>query len=206
MEKGKKWGLIAAIFLFGGMGAFYSCVFLENKKTEALEFRISESEEDLIEVAQDNPKEEIVESIKENKEGIFVHVCGQVKKPGIYELLPDSRVADGIEAAGGFTSNAQKTSVNLARRLQDGEQLYVLSIEESKQASVEDRSGSSDKININTAGKEILMQLPGIGEAKAEAILTYRSKHGDFLTVEDLKKIEGIKDGVFEKIKDRITV
>ncbi|MFW5670306.1 MAG: helix-hairpin-helix domain-containing protein [Acetivibrio ethanolgignens] len=187
----KRTGILAIILLFCGMGIFYSCISFRQKKQENI---VEEKE------ALGNPKE-LEEEEKPEKaaeqQRICVHVCGEVKKPGMYYMAPESRVNDAIEAAGGFTEIAREDSVNLARSLQDGEQLYVHSADEEV---------SDGRININMASKEQLMQLPGIGEAKAEAIVAYRNHHGSFMAVEDLLKIEGIKDGVLEKIKDKITI
>lgn len=196
--KNKKWGMIVLVLLFAGMGAFYSFWLSGTFETRILE--------------EPSPASAVVETeppvLKETPlPEVYVHVCGEVKKPGVYALLPDSRVAEAVEAAGGFTEEAQETSVNLARKVEDGEQLYVLSVEESRAqgASITAASGS-DRVDINTASKEVLMELPGIGEAKAEAIISYRSQHGRFERIEDLTNIEGIKNGVFEKIKDKIKI
>lgn len=189
----KKIGILVVILLFCGMGIFYSCISFRQKGQENMA-------EEVLEKASDNP-EELEEQEELEKEAekklLCVHVCGEVKQPGMYQLESDSRVADAIEAAGGFTKTAREASVNLARFLKDGEQLYVCSMNEE---------AKDDRVNINLASKEELMQLPGIGESKAEAILAYRNLYGNFISIEDLTKIEGIKDGVLQKIKDKITI
>lgn len=150
-------------------------------------------------------------------ETLYVHVCGAVNAPGVYELKTDARIYEALEAAGGMTEDAAADWINQAEALSDGERIYVPTQEEAEESaqSVSGRwadpngnaGGSvSDKININTATKEELMTLSGIGASKAESILKYRQEHGNFQSIEDLKKIEGIKDGVFNKIKDDITV
>lgn len=150
-------------------------------------------------------------------ETLYVHVCGAVNAPGVYELRTDARIYEALEAAGGMTEDAAADWINQAEALSDGERIYVPTQEEAEESaqSVSGRwadpngnaGGSvSDKININTAAKEELMTLSGIGASKAESILKYRQEHGNFQSIEDLKKIEGIKDGVFNKIKDDITV
>lgn len=150
-------------------------------------------------------------------ETLYVHVCGAVNAPGVYELKTDARIYEALEAAGGMTEDAAADWINQAEALSDGERIYVPTQEETEESaqSVSGRwadpngnaGGSvSDKININTAAKEELMTLSGIGASKAESILKYRQEHGNFQSIEDLKKIEGIKDGVFNKIKDDITV
>ena len=150
-------------------------------------------------------------------ETLYVHVCGAVNAPGVYELRTDARIYEALEAAGGMTEDAAADWINQAEALSDGEWIYVPTQEEAEE-SAQSVSGQwadpnrnaggsvSDKININTAAKEELMTLSGIGASKAESILKYRQEHGNFQSIEDLKKIEGIKDGVFNKIKDDITV
>lgn len=136
---------------------------------------------------------------KTKEEKVFVYVCGAVKNPGVYELSPDSRVQDAISMAGGFLKRADTTGINLAALVEDEMQLQVPEIQ--KQGAQ-----GSDKVNLNTADKEQLMTLPGVGESKAESILQYREKNGRFRKIEDIMQINGIKEGLFEKIKDSITV
>lgn len=156
---------------------------------------------------------------------IFVHVCGCVKKPGLYKLPTGIRAGEAVECAGGFTKKADTTAVNLARILSDGIQLYVPSKEEKdlKQSDgrevydssmpgdsisekVSGSMGDERKVNLNTASLEELTTLPGIGTMRAEAILAYREEQGSFSSIEDIKNVSGIGDGIFEKIKDSITV
>ena len=111
-----------------------------------------------------------------------------------------------------MTAEAAPEAVSQARTVADGEQIYVPTVREVQMqgAGVEDIvTGNADvsgKVNINTAGKEELMTLTGIGEAKAQSILDYREEHGKFGSIEDLMLIEGIKEGVFNKIKEDITI
>lgn len=143
---------------------------------------------------------------------IYVYVCGQVKNPGVYVLPAGSRVCDLFELAGGFSEGAATDYWNQARALQDGEMIYVPTIEEAEDRQLEGESKNSgqtddpNKVNINTASKEELMTLPGIGEAKALAILAYRQEHGSFSSIEEIKKVEGIKEAVFSKMKDFIEI
>ena len=142
---------------------------------------------------------------------VFVYVCGAVKEPGVYELDADARVYEAIQSAGGVTEQAAQDTVNQARVVTDGEQIYVPTEEEAAQgAGVGENTVTegtvNSKVNINTAGKEELMTLTGIGEAKAESILKYRDENGKFGSIEELMEIEGIKEGVFGKIKDDITI
>ena len=159
---------------------------------------------------------------------IFVYVCGEVSNPGVYELDSDSRVINAVTAAGGILETADDTYVNLAAPLEDGIKLKIPSKEEIQEQTednnanagatekaviskglVDDAASSHDKngmVNINTASLEELTALPGIGESIAGKVIRYREENGSFSCVEDIMKINGIKNKLFEKIKDRITV
>ena len=143
---------------------------------------------------------------------IYVYVCGAVQKPGVYILPEGSRIFDAFEMAGGFTEEASMDYWNQARVLKDGEMIYVPTAAELEDSTFSNKSvmrqetNDKNKVNINTASKEELMTLPGIGETRALAILEYRQEHGPFTSIEDLKNVEGIKDGVFSKMKDYIVI
>lgn len=155
----------------------------------------------LLEVREEDTKEE--EPLEEAS--VVVYVCGAVERPGVYELPAGSRIYEALEAAGGMTEEAFEGYLNQACLLEDGEQLFVPTQEERN--AQEPNAGSADgKINLNTATKEELMTLTGIGESKAESIIRYREENGRFQSIEDIMKIEGIKSGVFHKIKDHIVV
>lgn len=137
---------------------------------------------------------------------VFVYVCGAVNCPGVYELPEGSRVYEAIESAGGFGENADVTRVNQAEILEDEEQIYVPTIGEDTESISGDSTKQDGKININQASREELMTLPGVGQSRAESIITYREEHGRFQKIEDIMNVSGIKEGLFEKIKDLITV
>lgn len=144
----------------------------------------------------------------DNTDGIAVYICGAVKHPGVYSLLNGQRICDAVKAAGGFRKSADRSAINLAKILADGEQVIVVS---KKQAASGNKNNNSQPqkegrlVNINTASKEELMSLPGIGESKADAVMDYRLSCS-FKSIEDIKNVAGIKDGVFNQIKDQITV
>lgn len=150
------------------------------------------------------------EEAQEEELSLYVDVCGEVNCPGVYELPKDSRMFRAVEAAGGFTPEACVTGINQAQKLEDGQQVYVPSVEEvqaAENASGQNAAGSSDgKVNLNTASREELLTLTGIGEVKADSIIRYREEKGGFRSVEELKEVEGIKDGVFQKVKDKIKI
>ena len=164
---------------------------------------------------------------------IYVHICGAVKEPGVYMVSDDSRLDDVVTCAGGLTEDAASDYINLAQTVIDGQQYFIPTIQDVEGVSRLDYTDSfpatagntntsiaggetnteknsekeaSDSVNINTATREELMTLPGVGEAKAEAILTYRETVSQYETIEDIMKVSGIKEGMFQKIKDRITV
>ncbi len=149
-------------------------------------------------------------------EPLRVHVAGAVVRPGVYDLEDDSRVADAVEAAGGFVVEADKNALNLAAFLEDGERLDIPFVAgfvpDEEQGFVVITEGtpsplaSDDLININTASIEELDQLPGIGETTAIRIIDYRTINGPFATIEDIINVSGIGTATYEEIKDLITV
>ena len=154
-------------------------------------------------------EEEPLQAAEAEKELIVVHICGAVESPGVYELPAGSRIYQGIQAAGGFSSEARQDFLNQAQVLQDGIRLYVPTVDEvDSESTFEYDTSSEDKglVNINTATEEELCTLSGIGSGKAQSIITYRTKNGSFKSIEDIMNVEGIKDGLFQKIKDSITV
>ena len=153
-----------------------------------------------------NNKDEKAEDKHDEK--IFVDVKGAVKHPGVFETTKDKRVKDLIEEAGGLLEDADTSTLNLSQKVKDQMVIYVLKHgEKPKQISDGGSSSSNtDVININTANKEQLMKISGVGKTKAEAIISYREKNGDFKKKEDITKVRGIGKATFEKIKDKIEV
>ena len=153
-----------------------------------------------------NNKDEKAEDKHDEK--IFVDVKGAVKHPGVFETIKDKRVKDLIEEAGGLLDDADTATLNLSQKVKDQMVIYVLKHgEKPKQISDGGSSSSNtDVININTANKEQLMKISGVGKTKAEAIISYREKNGDFKKKEDITKVHGIGKATFEKIKDKIEV
>ncbi|MDD2523070.1 MAG: helix-hairpin-helix domain-containing protein [Anaerolineaceae bacterium] len=141
---------------------------------------------------------------------IKVHVAGEVKVPGVYTLPDGATIQDAIEVAQGPTQKARADLLNLAAPLTDGQRIYIPSAEDAQSAqennerSLEINIGSL--VNINTASKEELESLPGIGNVRAEAIIAYRTQNGYFLAIEDLMKVDGIGQATFEALKHLITI
>lgn len=156
---------------------------------------------------KENSEERTEEQTEAKEKFLHVFVCGKVKNPGVYRLKNGARIVDAIEAAGGLTKDAAETSVNQAQKIEDGQQITIPSKHEQQESLKEEPSSEeSNRISINQATKEELMSLPGIGESKADSIIAYREEHGGFQSTEDLMKISGIKEGVYNKIKDKITL
>lgn len=183
--------LLALSFLAGCKAPKVSETFETAQNTSGEAATASEDGE--LEVSMSEDKEEAM---------IAVDVAGAVVHPGVYYIPEGSRVCDAIEAAGGFTEKAVSANINQARMLSDGEQIIV------PDSNTQETGGetSDGKINLNRADKEMLMTIPGIGEAKAEAILAYREEHGSFQSVEALMEIPGIKEGIYNKISQYVCV
>ncbi|MEG0372079.1 MAG: ComEA family DNA-binding protein, partial [Clostridium sp.] len=156
---------------------------------------------------------------------IKAYICGYVANPGVYTLNQGDRLDDLLRLAGGFTKEADPRGVNLAYLVKDQDYFRILSINETKDSidnkpgdlSVNSMAGnkintsssedSKDvKININTASKEQLKELPRIGDSMSQRIIDYREKEGGFKTLDDIKEVSGIGEKMFENIKDKITV
>ena len=161
---------------------------------------------------------------------VYIHVCGLVCTPGVYGLPAGSRVYEAIEAAGGFSEAAVPDYLNLAQVLEDGMKIQVPDREQAEEwkargltqsgismgggtagVQTSGRTGSGEggskaRVNLNTASREELMTLRGIGASRADDIIHYRQEFGGFKSIEDIMNVSGIKNAAFEKIKDSITV
>lgn len=158
---------------------------------------------------------EEVEEKDIEKEKIKIHVIGEVQNTGMIELDEGARISDIIEAAGGSTENADLSKVNLAYEVEDGQKVYIPSINDERvEQYVTNGSGEGiieeetkkGLVNINTATQTELETLTGIGPSTALKIITYREENGKFKSIEDIKNIPGIGDSKFENIKDFIYV
>ena len=209
--------LIAAGLVFGLTGSRDRARELGDTGAIVMNREPGEKAEDENDSAPEkNTQEDRRDVENSEKSGVYVYICGEVTNPGVYELSGDSRIYEAVDAAGGFTENAARESVNLASKVSDGMQITIHNKEEA--ASLLAGSGAvggnngqggtsgSRIVNLNTATKEELMTLKGIGEAKAEELIRYREKSGGFKKIEDIMKISGIKEAGFQKIKDDITV
>ena len=178
----------------------------------------NESESSVELVSVDHVSESSVEKI-------YVDVKGAVYLPGVYEVTSDMRLIDAVDLAGGFSEEADQTPVNLSLKLADQMVIFIPKLgdsetlqtdQETQIASMEENvitvpEGSSEpnastKVNINLADASELQQLSGIGEKKAEQIVTYRQDNGSFQKIEELKNVSGIGEKTFEAIQSSITV
>jgi competence protein ComEA len=137
---------------------------------------------------------------------IFVDVTGAVNNPGVYTLTGRSRVIDAIKAAGDSAPGADLSTINLARMLNDGEQIYVDSTVVNSSGQRVSKKVSSGPININRATLRQLDALDGIGPVIAGRIIEYRKKNGSFLTIDDLQKVSGIGAAKFAQIKSKVRI
>ena len=172
-----------------------------NNKT--VYFEIPEQETQTEQISTETA-EGAYDSAKE--EGCYVYVCGAVKKPGVYVLKSPARVYEAIEAAGGLIDEASPTSVTQAQTVEDGQMIKILTKEEATAIETEEVSEEDGRIDINQASAEELMTLPGIGKAKADSIISYRKKCGEFSSIEEIMQVQGIKEGLFNGMKDSIKV
>lgn len=192
----KKWlGLVAII------GTLLFLVFWKtNQSVERTPITMNVQEKEI--EKKGKPK---ISDTKEQKRTIIIDVKGAVNKEGVYEMKEGDRVKDAVQKAGGFLSEVDMKKVNLAQIVQDQMLLYIPSKNESEQGMFTS-SKEDGKIRINTAAKEQLEKITGIGSRKAESILTYREEHGPFQKIEDLLEIDGIGAKSLEKIKDQIII
>lgn len=223
----QKYFLLIIMFLLSltSLGfSLYNTYYLSNQYSKET---VTLPDNSLEESSKEETKE--LESIPEEK--YYVDIKGYVKKPGVYEVSKTSIVNDCLKLAGGLLKNADTTTINLSKPVSAAMVIYVpkkneviksttdktttTTTEIPNNAAIPDNSNTSSdtssatlnlKINLNTASKEELTKLSGIGEAKAQDIIDYRNTNGSFKTIEEIKNISGIGDALFAKIKDNISV
>ncbi|MGE7676292.1 helix-hairpin-helix domain-containing protein [Lysinibacillus sp. NPDC094403] len=208
-QKYKKSMLIPGILAISGLSYFF---FLSSDS--------SPPQEELIETIQPIEQYEIKESVDEAViQQVFVDIKGAVMYPGVYELQTDQRIIDAVKLAGGYTKDADTQLINHAQKVEDEMVIYI-PIKGEKPDEIttniltmptsgtsQSNNGMKDqKVNLNKADEAALTTLSGIGPSKAQSIISYREENGGFKTIEDLKKVSGIGERTFEKLKDFITV
>lgn len=211
---------------------FYCSIFLSGCKTDAetIILQKNESEDSVLQdeiIQQDaeqtqqsqNEDESVSnqdvlnenEAIEEETQDAYVYVCGAVQYPGVYRIEANARVFEAIALAGGLREDACQEAINQAEIVQDGQRIVVPTISQwEKDGAVienaEKETSSNDLVNINTADEKELCELSGIGQAKAEAIVQYRQENGNFSSVDEIKNVTGIGEGLYNRIKDKIKV
>lgn len=222
--------VIIIVICFLACGVVYSCgkteIFdLESSSISAAESEPTDetdpTENHEAEIETESETDTVIETEEEiRKKGICVYVCGAVVSPDVYEMDREERIVDAVRRAGGFTQEADADYLNLAETLCDGMKIYVPTMKEVSDgysgrpevkkevpASESDPEGNAvRKININTADIETLKHLKGVGDSRAEDIIKYRENNGGFKRPEDIMLVPGIKNGMYEKIKDDIEV
>lgn len=220
---GRVKALLAALCM-AVAGICYSCSRMDKEEPgsqSGTRIVIGENSREMEEsMESETLKESAAEETQEPEEMVYVHVCGQVVSPGVYQLLKGSRVYEAIALAGGCTEQGALDCLNMAQEVADGMKIQVPDQETARRILEEQPAGTGQNqlsglgpgqsaqtlVNINTASKEQLMTLSGIGESRAEDIIQYREEYGGFQKIEDIMKVSGIKEAAFQKIKDSITV
>lgn len=226
----KKERIIGAIVLLAVLGSVL--LFVSNMRKpqefsqkEVLEMFNEEEDSGMESTKKISSKSETVneeknQDVKTERKNIVVEIKGEVVKPNVYTLAENSRVNDIIEKAGGLTSEANINNINRASLLSDGECIVIRNINDKDVDMQEENlnnkvntlsqgsssASSGDSININTASKDELKTLSGIGDTKAEAIIEYRDSNGGFKSIDELKNVSGIGEGTLNKIREKINI
>lgn len=217
----KKMLFIMVAFFIGISGIVYSMRSNQNNsgiKVNCEDNTKSVDKQTNADVINKDAVQKHTDDSSEKEDGyIYVYVCGNVKNPGVYKLDSGKRIADAIAMAGGVTKDAKEELLNQAQKISDGDKIYVPGKDDNDfnddiltstgiSDSSYDGQESDGKVNINTASEQELMTISGIGQARAKAIIEYREKEGVFKSIEDIKNVSGIKDGLYERIYKFIKV
>ncbi len=210
--------IIISIILLITFAYIYKNIYSVDESSEIIINNDMQIENNLVQ------NEENQENNLKEEEKVVVHVIGEVNNPGVVTLKEGARIIDAINKAGGKTEEADLSKINLAYVIEDGTQIYIPRINEnlneielmtqdagsstiiSNSETDNEENSKEVKVNINTANKEKLETLPGIGETTAQKIIDYREANGKFNSIEDIKNVSGIGDAKFNSLKDKITV
>ncbi|HHV74031.1 MAG TPA: ComEA family DNA-binding protein [Thermoanaerobacterium sp.] len=201
LTKSQQYGIIVLLIIASLLTGYF--IFEKSKAQKNDDIVNIKSDKNLI---NNSNTGETIENEKSKE--IKVYVTGLVKSPGVYTMREGDRIDDAIKMAGGALDGADLSDINLAEKVKDEQMIKVPKIGENYASN--DKSSSSNatngKININTATKEELDTLPGIGEVTAQRIIDFREQHGNFQRIEDIMNVSRIGPKLFEQIKDKITV
>lgn len=194
-------------------------IYLEQNASETvLVEQNTQQQETEASMLAETEQESVTELDESNADLCYVYICGAVADAGVYQLPSGSRVCDVIALAGGMTEDASTISINQAEQIRDGQMIFLPTVEEAAAGvsgdiltqnvagASADEQESDGRVDINTASAEQLMTLSGIGQSKAEDIIAYREAHGAFTSVEEIMYVDGIKEGLYNRIKDDIRV
>lgn len=217
MEKNKKTFVFAAIVI--GLCAIAGVKIFESEGNARYEIAQSEDiEKESTDSKQSNDTSQNTNNSPTTE--VTVYISGAVKTEGVVTMSSEDRLSDAIKVMGGIVEGADMNAINLAEKLVDGKH-YVIpkqgeqipvdvnaggSTSGAAQTAGENAQGQGGLVNINTATLEQLDTLPGVGEATANKIITYREENGGFKSIEDLKNVKGIGDKKFEDMKSSICV
>ncbi len=197
MKLDKNSIIVAIIVFVVVVGFWYASETLNDRKND-----------ELLAVQTEMP-DTSTETTEETVSKMAVYITGEVKNPGVYEIEEDYRVYDIVEKAGGFTENADKDSINMAAYVKNEEHIVIKNVNDNidkNEDSIQNSNNGDDMININTADKEELKKLNGIGDAIALNIIQYREENGSFKSIDEIKNVSRIGNKLFEKIKKYIKV
>jgi len=205
-QKYRKSVLLPSILGISGLCYFYFS-----------SFDSSPPQEELIETIQPTEQLAITEPAEEEAvvQQVLIDIKGAVLHPGVYALQPEQRIIDAVQLAGGYSEDADTRLINHAQKVQDEMVIYIPAKGEQLEEGIanmqfaafgDSNKASNNKVNVNKADDKELTTLAGIGPSKAQSIIAYREENGYFQTIEDVKKVTGIGEKTFEKLKDSITV
>lgn len=207
MKNKKIMSKVSLLFLTGLLVMTSACA--DKKGNDTLLF-LAEQEADGLRgeatLQAESKEQRVAERETKQPDTVFVHICGEVVFPGVYEVAAGSRIYDVLQLAGGFTDEAAEEYLNLAAPVTDGMQIVILSEEEAEAEKEKKQQEAKGLVNINTASVEELCTLPGIGESRAKDIVAYRTANGDFEEPQDIMRVSGIKSALYERLKDKICV
>jgi competence protein ComEA len=193
IKRGTAWAALCCLVLL----LLYGCGM--GSETDAVSVLTDDADAAVSELADEQEPVDAVSTYT-------VYVCGAVVHPGVYELSAGSRIYQALELAGGLSDEAAAEAVNQAEVLTDGEMIQIPTAAELEEQQVKAAEQSDGLVNINTASLEELKTLPGIGDARAQSIISYRESHGAFASIQDIKNIDGIGDGTYAKLESCIKV